>query len=177
MPSTFRGPVSSLLALEAVMKSTTSGIGLLLSILFCLTLSSTTPPSAAGLAVAGNMPDVRLAPSSLNFACNFNPDRGCECTEGQPATLTNLGDTDVIITSISPPSRAGACVKTSYLGVWGQTNDCPRTLEAGKSCTIRVNFRPATGRSAGELLVYLDGYFSPLKVSLLGAAQCSACGR
>lgn len=85
------------------MKSTSARVGLFLSILFSLALSSTRPSqSAAALAVAPNTPDVSLLPDSLHFGCSFNPGRGCECTEGLKAKLTNLGDTPVIIKSISP---------------------------------------------------------------------------
>jgi hypothetical protein len=144
-------------------------MGLALLILFGLALSSTGPSRFAGALTTA---DISLSPSQLRFSCSFHPDRGCQCTAGQ-ATLTNSGDTPLTIRSISP-GPGGTCGSDS---VWGETNDCPRHLRAGESCTIDVRLKPAVYHSQGELLVYILGMSSPLKVTLSGIAQCSPCER
>jgi hypothetical protein len=143
------------------MKSTSTRVGLFLSILFCLTLSSTRPSqSAVALVVAPNTPDVSLLPHTLDLYCEPATVR-CGCLAKQ-ATLKNLGSKPAIITKIS--------TSKGFL----QANNCPKTLEEGQSCEIdvRLNGRFCGGR--GELLVSIEGLGSPLTVALRGINYC--CG-
>jgi uncharacterized repeat protein (TIGR03803 family) len=123
----------------------------------------TTPSGTLKSNIGFLVDDVSLSPSHLELACNVRGPEGCICGKGR-ATLTNLRPTAVIITSISTSAHA-----------FSQSNDCPRTLEAGQSCTIYVGFMPGTYHSEGELLVGIMGRGSPLTVSLNGTANCFPC--
>ena len=106
--------------------------------------------------------DVSLLPSSLHFLCVPFPPGPCQCQTPRDATLKDLGDTAVTVTSI-------------HIGGEGftQSNHCPRTLEAGESCAIGVSWKPTTrGYSRGLLSVGIEGLGSPKTVSLLGYASC-----
>jgi len=143
------------------MKSTSTRVGLFLSILFCL--SSTRPSqSVAAFVVAPNTPDVSLEPHKLDDLYCGPASAGCGCNTKQ-ATLRNLGSKPAIITGIS--------TSKSFL----QTNNCPKTLEEGKFCTIDVRLNRRICGGEGELLVRIKDLGSPLTVALSGINNCGDC--
>lgn len=97
--------------------------------------------------------EVDLSPTSLEFASYTVH----TTSPPQTVTLTNSGDTDLTIESIS----------TS--GDFAQTNNCPSTMGVGAICTIRVTFTPtATGTRTGSLSVTDNATGSPQTASLKG---------
>ena len=104
-----------------------------------------------GLGVATT--SVSLLPSSLTFAT-----QNLKTTSApQVATLTNTGSLDVTISKISTSAQ------------FGQSNNCPATLPAGKSCQINVTFSPtAVGQDNGTLSVTDNAPGSPQTVALSG---------
>ncbi len=99
------------------------------------------------------MTSVSLQPSSLTFAT-----QNLKTTSTpQTATLTNNGNTDVTISSISTTAP------------FHQSNNCPSTLRVGQSCQIKVTFRPTTiGQANGTLSVTDNAPDSPQTVALAG---------
>jgi hypothetical protein len=145
------------------MKSTSTRVGLFLLILFCLTLSSTRPSqSAAAFVVAPNAPDVSLEPHVLDDIYCGPASSGCGCITKQ-ATLRNLGSKPAIITGISTSK------------IFEQTNNCPKTLEEGRFCTIDVRHNRRLCGYGGELLVSIKDLGSPLTVTLRGINNCGDC--
>jgi len=84
----------------------------------------------------------------------------------QTVTLTNTGAGAMGIAGIA-----------ASVGDFGQTNDCPTSLDLGASCTISVTFTPSyAGFIGGTLTITDDAAGSPHTVSLSGtgiAAQVS----
>ena len=147
---------------------------LFLSILFCLTLSSTRPSqSAAALVVVPDTPDVSVAPPhKITFTCGQlrygTPDRSCTpCVKLKDATLKNLGDTAVTITSVKTITT-----QPSNNPNYSHKNECPQTLAPGQSCKIEVRWNARSISSAGELLVDIKGLGSPKTLSLDGWNFC-----
>jgi hypothetical protein len=101
-------------------------------------------------------PVVSLTPSSLTFAAQmvgtFSP--------AQSATLKNTGGTALKIISIG---RSG----DFYEG-----NNCPATLAAGSSCTVRVTFTPSSaGPRPGAVTIADNAPGSPHKLPLSGTGS------
>jgi hypothetical protein len=97
--------------------------------------------------------EVTFSPTSLEFASQTVG------TTSQPktVTLTNTGDLDLTIESVS----------TS--GDFAQTNNCPSTMGVGASCTITVSFTPTgSGTRTGGLAVTDNATGSPQGVVLIG---------
>jgi len=111
-------------------------------------------PQNVALSGTGVTPrKVSLKPSSLTYATQLvgttNP--------AQTATLTNIGQQDVTISSIS------------ISGAFSQTNNCPAILGVAASCQIQVTFQPTVaGTAHGTLSVNDNAIGSPHKVRLTG---------
>jgi probable HAF family extracellular repeat protein len=88
-------------------------------------------------------------------------------SESQPVTVTNIGNTSVPITSITP--------KSTVIHPFSQTNNCGTSIAAGASCTINVVFSPTTVASKTNTLMVVagdgDGTFT---VTLAGTGELSA---
>jgi len=88
--------------------------------------------------VSAATPVAGVSPGSLSFG---NQPEGTT-SASQPVTLSNTGNAELTITSISTSAN------------FGQTNDCAGSVAASGSCTINVTFSPtATGTLAGTLTV------------------------
>ena len=103
-----------------------------------LSLTDSAANSPQSVALAGTGSPVAITPSTLTFPTQLinTP------SASQAATLTNGGQADITITSISAT------------GPFTQTNNCGTTVTAGTSCTINVTFQPtASGPQKGTLTV------------------------
>lgn len=111
--------------------------------------------SLGGTGVAVNN-TVSLKPSSLTFPVQLIN----TTSKPQTATLTNTGNVDVMISSISTAVP------------FTQTNNCPSDLPVGKACQIKVSFTPLTeGMANGTLSVTDNAQGSPQTVSLSGTGM------
>lgn len=98
-----------------------------------------------------------LSPSSLAFG---NENVGTR-SKPQTDTLTNIGSSSLAIEKIG---ITGANAKD-----FAQTNNCPSSLPAGKSCGIKVTFKPTQqGQRSASLSVSYKGSGSPATVPLSG---------
>lgn len=101
---------------------------------------------------------VTLSPASLNFG---------KVTVGttsasKSATLKNTGTTTVAISSIQITGADPAD--------FSETNNCPASLKAGGSCTIKVTFSPlVTGGLSASVSVADNAGGSPQTISLSGS--------
>jgi hypothetical protein len=78
-------------------------------------------------------------------------------SQPQTATLTNTGSQAVNISSITASIE------------FGQSNNCPQTLQPNSNCLIQVTFTPTSGGTAnGTLSVNDDAQGSPQQVALSG---------
>jgi hypothetical protein len=112
-------------------------------------------PQAVKLLGTGT--EVELAPSSLNFG---NQTVGTT-SAAQSITLTNVGSTQMKLTSIS--------LTGSNPGDFSETNTCGSTVAARGSCTITVKFTPmAVGARSATVSIKDNGGGSPQKVTLSG---------
>ena len=113
-------------------------------------------PQSVALSGTGEMKQVvsvSLTPAQLIFPTQIT----YTTSAAQTATLTNTGNVDVTVSSISAPAP------------FGQTNNCPSSLPVGQSCKIQVTFRPTkNGQASGTLSVYDDAPNSPQTVALSG---------
>ena len=106
---------------------------------------------------------VELNPASLDFGSVKVGRR----SSPQNTTLTNVGNTDLHITNIE--------ITGTDPQDFSQTNNCPKYLGGGKSCTIAVTFTPTRGGPRfANVSVSDDGGGSPQQVSLSGAG-CLLC--
>jgi hypothetical protein len=112
--------------------------------------SAPNPPSTS--------PTVALAPASLTFS-----GQAVQTTSApQTVTLTNMGNANLTISSIS----------TS--GDFSQNNACGGAIGAGASCAIQVAFAPtAVGQRVGALTLANNAANSPQSVSLTGTGLAS----
>ena len=110
-------------------------------------------PHVVNLSGTGTAPTVSLSANTLSFADQPVGTTGT----AQDVTLTNIGAASLAINSVS------------VVGDFAQTNDCAATLAASASCTINVQFNPATGGvRAGEVTISYRGSDSQATVSLSG---------
>jgi hypothetical protein len=98
-----------------------------------------------------------VSPTSLKFGTQYVG----STSEVMLAMLTNKGVLPFTVTSIGLTGTGAAS--------FGQTNDCPPTLDVGASCTIGVTFTPmsATSKTA-KLSIATSAAATPLSVSLSG---------
>ncbi|MGB7130584.1 MAG: choice-of-anchor D domain-containing protein [Candidatus Sulfotelmatobacter sp.] len=116
--------------------------------------NGTASPETVKLRGSGvNPATVTLFPTSLSFTAQLVG----TSSAAQTATLTNTGDQNVTIASIS------------VSGAFTETNSCSSTLVAGASCTTQIVFAPALpGTSSGTLTVTDNAAGSPQQVLLSG---------
>ena len=104
-------------------------------------------------------PNATLFPASLTLECRNVINAGCQCITSGATTLSNFGSEALNITGIT------------ITGPFTQTNNCGTSLEAGRSCTIDVNWSETSG--GGTLSVFDDAGGSPQTVSLSGQKLCT----
>jgi hypothetical protein len=110
-------------------------------------------PATVALSGTGIDLTVTLTPSSLKFPVQLIN----TTSQPQTATLTNTGSQAVTISSISTTSE------------FGQSNNCPSTLEPNANCQIQVTFTPTGGGTInGTLSVNDNAQGSPQQVALSG---------
>jgi len=96
---------------------------------------------------------VTLTPSSLTFGAQLVG----TTSPSQSATLTNTGNQQISVSQIAATAP------------FGQTNNCPSTLQVGSSCQINVVFMPTDkGTVNGTLSVSDNAIGSPQQVQLSG---------
>ncbi|MEA2641175.1 MAG: hypothetical protein QOF51_2569, partial [Chloroflexota bacterium] len=131
---------------------------------------STTTPQRISLAGSGFRSDQRLRvlPSSLDL-------------QGGAATVSvsNGGSDPVQLGRIAirtnPPTGCGTAGSCPTSPVFGQTNDCPPVLAAGRQCTVTVTFSRVNGAisqityGTGQLSVAAYAGGSPYLVDLAGS--------
>jgi hypothetical protein len=101
-------------------------------------------------------PTPYLFPSALNFA----PQTVGTTSAALVTTLTNIGNSVLKI--------AGIAVKGDFV----ETNTCKPQLAIGKSCAIRVSFKPATkGTRTGTITITDQALASPQLIQLVGVGK------
>jgi hypothetical protein len=110
-------------------------------------------PQSVSLTGVGVQPAVTLSPASLSFPTQIVFTN----SKTQTVTLSNTGLGTLSITQIA------------ISGPFTQTNNCGSTVNAGRSCTLTVTFRPTTaGSIPGSLSITDNAPLSPQTVSLTG---------
>ena len=110
-------------------------------------------PQSVSLTGVGVQPAVTLSPASLSFPTQIVFTN----SKTQTVTLSNTGLGTLSITQIA------------ISGPFTQTNNCGSTVNAGRSCTLTVTFRPTTaGSIPGSLSITDNAPLSPQTVSLIG---------
>src|SRR6266542_1908610 len=100
------------------------------------------------------------APSFSPASLDFGQRRVGTVSAATPVTLTNVGDIDLNIGSIT---LGGTYIPFSH------THNCPSTLASGASCTVNVTYHPGSrGAHSSTLNVYSDAPGSPHTVALTG---------
>ena len=85
-------------------------------------------------------------------------------TGKSPVVLTNSGGTPLLISGFS--------ISGANPGDFNQTNNCPSSLAAGKSCSISVTFTPTrTGSRAASLNVMDNMKSGSQQVALSGTGN------
>jgi hypothetical protein len=106
-----------------------------------------------------NVPVFAANPSSLTFG----PQALGTTSAAQTVRLINAGTMPLDITSIAPG------------GDFGETNDCPGTVQPSAFCTLNVTFTPtAAGVRSGVVTVTDNAAGSPQQVSLTGTGGVPA---
>lgn len=112
-------------------------------------------PQTVALSGAGTV--ISFSPSMLSFG---NQTRGTSSAP-QNITMTNIGSTDVSITTIG--------ISGTQSSSFSQTNNCGSSLAGGASCTIAVTFTPQiTGGLNANVTVSDSGGSGPQQVHLSG---------
>jgi hypothetical protein len=128
-----------------------------------VTDNATGSPQIVALTGTGESPTVSLSASTLNFGSQLV---GTSSTTPQKVTLTNTGNASLSITSIS----IGGTDPSDF--TLSPSNPCGSTIAQGSSCTIQVNFKPATDGSQSATLSITDNApGSPQVVSLTGTGS------
>jgi hypothetical protein len=105
-----------------------------------LTIADSDPssPQQLGVSGTGTSGEVSLTPGSLSFG----RENVWSLTAAQTLTLKNNGSTALGLAAITAS------------GDYSQSNNCPRSLAAGASCSINVKFAPlAAGARAGLITI------------------------
>jgi hypothetical protein len=122
-----------------------------------LTVNDNAPNSPQTVALSGTGTSVAFKPIGVNFG---DQKVGTSSTPVQ-ITFTNKG---TIALNISQIAFGGA-----NPGDFSQTNDCPSSLSAGSTCTIKVTFKPTQkGTRSAELQVSDDANPSPQQAAVGG---------
>lgn len=120
--------------------------------------SASSKPEVIELTGAGTM--ASISPLALSFA----PQSVGTMSAPQNVTLTNVGTTAMSITVIG--------VGGNDYRDFAETNTCPKSLNAGASCTIAVSFDPAKkGQRTAALVIADNGGGSPQMVQLAGTGD------
>jgi hypothetical protein len=107
--------------------------------------------------LTGTGTEVKLTPASLTFPVQLVG----TTSAAKKVTLTNVGTTAFKLIGISITGADG--------GDFSQTNTCPASVGAGKSCTIKVKFTPtAGGTRTASVSVSDNGGGIPQTVALSG---------
>jgi hypothetical protein len=125
-----------------------------------LSVTDNAPGSPQSVSLAGRGTAVELSPSRLLFVCRNVINVGCQCIKSRMATLTNVGNTPLDITSITTT------------GPFQETNNCPMSLGGGQFCTINVTWSEISGN--GLLSVFDKEGGSPQTVGLSGFKECGS---
>lgn len=122
--------------------------------------NATGSPQAAAITGTGTaplIPQAVLGPATLTFPTTTINTSATPL----PITLSNPGNTPLIITSIS--------VTGANASSFGQTNNCPVSLAAGATCTITVTFTPASAATINATISVVDNAAgSPQSVAISG---------
>ena len=114
----------------------------------------------AGVRAQSAAPSLTFTPSSLVFGTEVVGSTGGSEPVVESVTLKNSGTAALNITEIATT------------GDYSQTNDCPRTLAAGASCTAKVTFQPSSdGVRNGSLKISDNAAGSPQEVSIGGTGS------
>jgi probable HAF family extracellular repeat protein len=102
---------------------------------------------------------VKLSPSKMQFVCDIHVFWGCQAKNmTRAATLTNIGSATLVISAIS---------LSDFNDAFSETNNCPRSMSPGQSCTIQVKYNePRIG--TGHLYVTDNAIGSPQTIFLSG---------
>ncbi len=121
------------------------------------------PPNPQTVPLAGTGTVVKLVPTSLGFG-----DQTVGTTSAaKTVTMTNVGTTTLTINGIS--------LTGTNAGDFSQTHTCGSTLGAGASCTVSVEFKPATaGALKASLSIADNATGSPQAVALTGTGRAPA---
>jgi hypothetical protein len=112
-------------------------------------------PHVISLIGSGSSPSVFVSPTSLSFAAIAIGTTSAP----QAVTLTNTGDQPLNISGIS------------VSGNYGETNNCPSSLQATSNCTINVTFTPnQDGANGGTLTINDNAPNAPQTISLNGVS-------
>jgi hypothetical protein len=118
-------------------------------------------PHSISLSGTGTAPKASLSVSSLTFASQIVN----TTSTAQTVTLTNTGNVDLTISSISAS------------GDFAQTNTCGTSVSAGSSCPISTTFTPTGAGTRSEMLTITDNAAgSPQTVSLSGTGTAAGLG-
>jgi VCBS repeat protein/ASPM-SPD-2-Hydin domain-containing protein/FG-GAP repeat protein len=126
-----------------------------------LSITDNAPGSPQTVILNGVGTAVTLVPNNMSFTC-------IPFCQPREAILTNHGATPLTISSITITSNKGGI---NDHGGFAQTNNCPPTLAAGKSCSFKVTFigQRFNFEYIGALIVQDSG--GQQEVSLHGIAQ------
>ncbi len=125
-----------------------------------ITDSAINSPQVISLSGVGSGSAVSLVPGNISFGNQYVG----SSSSSQAVTLTNTGNTTLVITGIT---FTGA-----QAGDFSQTNNCPSNLASAASCTVNVIFTPAAGGSRVAALSVTDNaYNSPQSVALTGTGE------
>ena len=116
-------------------------------------------PHVINLSGSGLGPVVTLAPASLIFTAQ----QVGTSSAAQAVTLTNPGTLTLNVGTIQ------------ITGDFAQTNNCPPSLTANSSCTIKISFKPtASGTRSGTLAITDNALGSPQTVTLSGTGSAAS---
>jgi dienelactone hydrolase len=122
-----------------------------------LSITDNAPSSPQTVALNGTGTVVKLNPNSLGFGVHQ-----VGTTATLSTSLTNVGSTALSI--------AGVAVRGTDADEFSETNTCGSSVGAGKSCTIRVTFKPSErGSDSAAVSISDNGGGSPQTVSLSGS--------
>ena len=120
------------------------------------TSNGTTAGDLGSATVLLNEPVIALFPGRLTFAAQ----KVGTTSSALDVTITNPGATPLKIISVT------------ISGDFAETNGCPKTLAAGKSCTIAATFTPtATGTRSGTLSLKDKALSSVQEIALTGTGK------
>ncbi len=125
--------------------------------------NATGSPQTATLTGTGVSPAASLSASTVNFGAQAV---GTLSTTPQKVVLTNTGNASLSVTAIS----IGGTNSSDFTLTSG--NPCGSTVAQGSTCTIQVNFKPASSGSRSATLTITDNApNSPQVVSLTGTGS------